>query len=118
MKLEIGMYIRITKSFYIDLVDATGGVDCKKGNLWKICNTRQIEILKQTDPNNLKASTGLIDLIEVGDYVNGCKVDEISINGLCLYSYAYDLGSKPIEPINSIVTKEQFDYIKLDLKGE
>ena len=70
----------------------------------------------------LKASHNIIDLIEVGDYVNGYPVIEIPYmeeykiiyklyykNNLLLCTENYE--------IKSIVTKEQFESIKYSLEG-
>ena len=68
-----------------------------------------------------KASNNIIDLIEVGDYVNGAKVDEIVYIGhglpqdleICFrYKYAFekdDVYTLKEKDIKSILTKEQFE---------
>jgi len=74
----------------------------------------------------IKSSPNIIDLIEVGDYVNGCRVYELGEN--CIYvgykcfktkfndeeEYIYQTIYK--EDIKSIVTKEQFEAIKYEIK--
>ena len=60
-----------------------------------------------TEYNNIKSSSNIIDLIEIGDYVNGCIVinkndDAIQVIQLII---PFDLKEKDIK---SIVTKEQF----------
>ena len=52
----------------------------------------------------VKSSPNIIDLIEVGDYVNGNKVTDI--NGII---YVKDVGFLEEIEIKSIVTKEQFE---------
>lgn len=65
----------------------------------------------------IKTSNNIIDLIEVGDYVNGCYVDEIISDNdswddrkhfhlLKFISYFSE------EDIKSIVTKEQFESMQ------
>lgn len=61
-------------------------------------------------------SFDIIDLIEVGDYVNGYKVEKKAI-GLIYVDYCWDCNlytmvTKQMEDIKSIVTKEQFESIK------
>ena len=70
-------------------------------------------ILRKNDI--IKSSPNIIDLIEVGDYVNGCFVLEkdskfIVVNGLD--NYGFGQGVIPIEDIKSIVTKEQFSSME------
>ena len=111
MKLEVGMYVRTRDGF-----------------LWK---PKKIEIEEDNsvwfddyydyDVSDVKASHNIIDLIEVGDYVNGYKV---------YYCYCADEDStglfidtetkkrvwldKPNQ-IKSIVTKEQFSSMEYRL---
>ena len=64
-----------------------------------------------TEEQIIKSSSNIIDLIEVGDYVNGDKVVNFMLNnnlraGVIVDSshYGYDF-----DEIKSIVTKEQFE---------
>lgn len=63
----------------------------------------------------LKSSPNIIDLIEVGDYVNGCLVSEIKDKWLIL-NYAdietYEQLERKNENIKTIVTKEQFEQME------
>lgn len=71
-----------------------------------------------------KPSFNLIDLIEVGDYVNGQQVKQISKGDgyYYLFNDCYDgitlhiIAGKDVDgytkPIESIVTKEQFETMK------
>ena len=68
----------------------------------------------------VKHSKNIIDLIEVGDYVNGYKVEKKG-NGLIYVDYCWDCNlytmvTKQIEDIKSIVTKEQFETMKYKLE--
>ena len=73
-----------------------------------------------TNPENyiIKSSPNIIDLIEVGDYVNGEKVIEID-NCKGAMRELYLEGQNPekdcgiyFEEIKSIVTKEQFESME------
>lgn len=121
MKLEVGMYARYNG---------------KIGKITHICKCEQCEARGYYEPvieyihgedeyvscyfkNNLKASHNIIDLIEVGDYVNGYRVitnkkEYIELNNADLnydcIEYQRILKNKYSEiAINSIVTKEQFE---------
>ena len=78
----------------------------------------------------VKASHNIIDLIEVGDYLNGFKVSKIErydtntiikignstfnvLEGEKIYTPSYDNnnGYEKIEKLKSIVTKEQFEQM-------
>lgn len=114
MKLEVGMYVRLVNDVE-DIVVIN-----------KIANVFETTILTENDGSNyqgeytkenvVKASYNIIDILEVGDYVNGYKV---SLKG---YDYAHFVQCDyPVEngttnhykfykqAIKSVVTKELFE---------
>lgn len=106
MKLEVEMYVR-TKRGQIGKIVTIGRDDIaiEFNRMW--CDIFHKE-------NIVKSSFDIIDLIEAGDYVNGEKIDYISISK--------DGKKRPLirdniyffdkyKSINSIVTKEQFKQI-------
>lgn len=111
MKLEVGMYVR-TKRGQIGKVITIG-----KDNVAIEFNRMWQDVILKT--NIVKEpSFNIIDLIEVGDYVNGYKVsaiynpngDEI-VNFTLIMEYGYETINTYFDDysINSIVTKEQFE---------
>ena len=71
----------------------------------------------------VNASHSIIDLIELGDYVNGEKITRVIPQDICGdevldYQHIF-VNNKEIfkHEINSIVTKEQFERIEI-LRGE
>lgn len=75
--------------------------------------------LKNVEESIIKSSPNIIDLIEVGDYVNGERIQFITNKKELLTDGGYDLLKK-YEDIKSIVTKEQFSQMeyKLEVKDE
>lgn len=68
------------------------------------------ERYSRTTRNIIKASYNIIDLIEVGDYVNGFLVKEVRREIIGLGVIIFDNGISIWEQnIRSIVTKEQFE---------
>ena len=67
--------------------------------------------------NVIKSSPNIIDLIEVGDYVNGCKVDDIRPTHLYCNQDDEDDFCEIIfqDNIKSIVTHEQFSQMEYKL---
>ena len=63
--------------------------------------------------NIIKSSPRIIDLIEVGDYVNGLKVAKVENNVIYMFGLLMKLGQ---EDIKSIVTKEQFENSKYEVR--
>ena len=78
---------------------------------------------RYTDKDLPKSSPNIIDLIEVGDYVNGMLVieetpkDKRKKQQIIVDSTAFEWGTERLfnEDIKSIVTKEQFESIKYEV---
>ena len=122
--MKVGMYIRgnyyqyrgkigiIIKNYHNDLEIAY------KDGVIKTTVSDFIDDNFDKNGQQYKTSFNIIDLIEVGDYVNGKEVMTIS---------GFKDGSRYIEfdegrylckseDIKSIVTKEQFDSVKYEVK--
>ena len=117
MKLEVGMYVRTEWGIGKYIKDYTNS----QGLTWRVlkgCYNRDNQEDWEdlfTDSEILKASHNIIDLIEVGDYVNGYKITEI-IDGVGkILKTEYKLNLNYVyfcfyeRDIKSIVTKEQFE---------
>ena len=112
MKLEVGMYVR-TKWGIAKYVHKA----VTKETIYRIVDKNIVSENEENwqdallDSEIIKASYNIIDLIEVGDYVNGKEVVEIHTNWL-------DLGNDVCEvsDIKTIVTKEQFESMKYSLE--
>ena len=63
-----------------------------------------------------KHSFKLIDLLEVGDYVNGYRVHKIT--SACIYFTGKAVQNKLTMNIESILTHEQFEVNAYKVKGE
>lgn len=121
MNLEIGKYVRYTRSMINGNVAARIAkiVDCSDNELIKIDNGQCI--LRE---DIIKARHKIIDLIEVGDYVNGYLVTAVSKDvygetivfvGQKLIEEAGYYRSYYSKDIKTIVTKEQFKSEKYEV---
>lgn len=136
MKLEVGMYVRTKKGMMAKIIskeDVSGSLH-KEEIVFILDNGNRLALNSR---KVIKASHNIIDLIEEGDYVNGYKIDYI--NSKCetpflrsnqpyrvdntLYSTLVEKGkdyNQPLhfynEDIKSIVTKEQFESMKYEVK--
>lgn len=117
MKLEVGMYVR-TKDGYISQYKYYDTTNAYMEKL--LC----IPLSNGTFANIediIKASYNIIDILEVGDYVNGMEVTRISgtrYDKNDLHCYCEHNGNEnwqqvmiPVKNIKSIVTKEQMEQI-------
>lgn len=76
------------------------------------CDYVEINYEKILRNNIVKSSPKIIDLIQVGDYVNGMKV--INRCGTLMMADTFDLVED--EDIRTILTKEQFEAMKYEIK--
>ena len=115
MKLEVGMYVRTDNGIIGKIYEKIGDMFTYKDS-----NRDYITYcLLHTEIK--KASHNIIDLIEVGDYVNGYKITDIDC-----YEYEtelfYDTGdfinSFVEEQIKSIITKEQMEQMAYKVVSE
>lgn len=117
MILKEGMYVRTEEGEISKIEWITSqqweGLDNTIEASFKLENKENLRYPQ----DNFKVSENLIDLIEVGDYVNGKKVDKISF----IYGEYYiktkvsNTGNYDYLPehlIEDIVTKEQFESMK------
>lgn len=122
MKLEVGMYVRTKKGIArITELNSDGNIaytDNKNIFFGAYRPVGKIDFVLYDDGTVLKVSHNIIDLIEVGDYVNGHKITEV-IDGLekCLKTeYKFNLTYIHFyfyeNTIKSIVTKEQMESMR------
>ena len=134
MKLEVGMYVRTDKGIakYLGLgIDVLKDDGSNSYNHWKSKHLFDNYIFDEEWGDTLtrignidkiivgEPSFNIIDLIEVGDYVNGHQVEEIDyeIKEIwCNNEYYYNGVS--FKDIRSVVTKEQFEQISYKLGDE
>lgn len=114
MKLEVGMYVR-TKDGIIAKVDyIDDDIIFFDKDLYRTYSDSIDFLEKDNLERIIKASYNIIDILEVGDYVNNCLVErkfqkvkyaEQSIKLKGSTDYIYDIHVK------SIVTKEQMEQM-------
>ena len=125
MKLEEGMYIRTKDKKGVQYIRKI--IDLPKDTRYgSIVVDKDIHNVKWVSKKNvLKVSENIIDLIEVGDYVNGYLVkdidyafDDVVMNDKNARRVPYIDCNKNnyIEDIKSVVTKESFDSVKYEVK--
>lgn len=141
MKIEVGMYVRTDKGFISQIADFKEHYTKGKRLInsysikevvenYLLLKGKQCEFIESIDysippcyPSDeelekikshiVKASHNIIDLIEVGDYVNGYKVRGTSVSTLLLDNF--NMIKIEDYEIKSIVTKEQFSSMEYRL---
>lgn len=123
-KINIGMYVRTDNGIIGKIYEKIGDMFTYKDS------NRDYITYDLLHTEITKASHNMIDLIEVGDYLNGFKVSKIErydtntiikignstfnvLEGEKIYTPSYDNnnGYGKIEKLKSIVTKEQFEQM-------
>lgn len=123
MEIEVGEYVRTDKGIIAKVDEIRLGTNREKKiflNIYELDNGLWTVIDYIT-----KHSKNIIDLIEVGDYVNGYKVIGVTLDPAPSGKYVDIDCDKPSyesylfeEQIYSIVTKEQFESIECKVKVE
>ena len=125
MKINKGMYIR-TEDGYISKcidIDSDNFMFFDKPVYKNFSDT--FDSCYLSNINIKKASFNIIDLIEVGDYVNGNKVTKLGFDKLLLHCKTIECHQENLSrgyegvtfvytnnDIKYVVTKEQFDSMK------
>ena len=133
MKLKEGMYVRTEKGYIAKILGVDYLLDdnrCELNNIEAVYFDKMVdEIGKDIYAGcvsqvfkECRVRDNLIDLIEVGDYVNGKRVYNISIVDGLKYldveveDYLSDTPFINADQITSIVTKEQFASVKYEVE--
>ena len=116
MEIKVGEYIRtkdgvIAKVTYVDIMM----VDCDR-DVFDLNNLAMMEIpTEYIEEYIVKHSSNIIDLIEEGDYVKGLRIAN-NVDGVLFLSKVNNQILN--EPIQNIVTTEQFNQMKYIVGGE
>ena len=129
MELKEGMYVRTEKGYIAKILGVDYLLDdngCELNNIEAVYFDKMVdEIGKDIYAGcvsqvfkECRVRDNLIDLIEVGDYVNGYKVTYIDNDSKTLRVDAFNWGTNIIEneDIKSVVTKEQFNSVKYEVE--
>ena len=111
MKLEVGQFVR-TKDGKIGKIMGYYAFDKNKIAIWTKTTEKGIEITPVIDKDTIvKASYNIIDILEVGDYVNSYYVEDVlkTFVNVAVGSNCFQSPTIYEKDIKSIVTKEQFE---------
>lgn len=115
-EIEVNEYARTKKGIIGELISET--LSYPEPSEWKLKVNNSEIIIVENEDYPVKHSKQLIDLIEVGDYVNGREVKHIAMfEGFPDYSKLIFVDETHLIPddtcenndIKTILTKEQFD---------
>lgn len=115
MKSELreNMYVR-TKDGRMGKLMGYMAFNENKIAIWTNTTEEGIKITPVVDKDTIvKANYNIIDILEVGDYVNGYKVIDIVENDIYISDYYAEsyIGIVKAKDIKTIVTKEQFEQM-------
>lgn len=109
MKLEVGMYVRhkpLLSSKYVK-INKIKEIEEKENCLYIWLEDKDLI----TEKYLIKASYNIIDILEIGDYVNGYYVEDVlkTFVNVAVGSNYFQSPTIYEKDIKSIVTKEQFE---------
>jgi len=114
--MKVGDYVRTPQGIIAKIINIQEdtGQYFLNGNAVSLESKNYIADKNITIGENFKHSPNIIDLIEVGDYVNGMQVTRICFDedGQRILNLSNCILELMNEDIKSIVTKEQFESIK------
>ena len=130
MELKEGMYVRTEKGYIAKILGVDYLLDdngCELNNIEAVYFDKMVDDIGKDIYagcvsqvfKECRVRDNLIDLIEVGDYVNGYLVTRICVDGETNKKYFNLYGSISEwenEDIKSIVTKELFNSVKYEVK--
>ena len=116
MKLEVGQFARLKSGYICKIININ---DFREPNMKYGVEANYLkDVMFIGDEDIVKASYNIIDLIEVGDYINGYKVVDIIHNNRKLEPSTMiycEYGSRYIgfynEEIKSVITNEQMEQM-------
>lgn len=125
MELKVGMYVISNTRMEIGKIKGFCTCEmCEKRGFYEPIIDGDIIITdydKSQGFHGYKFYDNIIDLIKVGDYVNGKEVTEImkdeegNVTDV-LFTEEVESQSYSLLPIKSIVTKERFDFVKYEVE--
>lgn len=117
MELKLNMYVRTEHGIY----KINGYINNNYTQKFTYIDNKGVSNILE-EKEIIKASRNIIDLIQVGDYVNGEKVGYIDDCDGAMREYYYDYEDVEkdcghyFEEIKSILTKEMFENMKYEVK--
>lgn len=126
MEIEVGECVRTQIGIFI-ISHINIDFDDNDKNKCLLCQNEKVAFTSIDYIKNLKHSKNIIDLVEVGDYVNGKKVKQIAMfegfpdyPKLIFTDKKYLIPGETIEnkDIKTIVTHEQFENIEYKVEEE
>ena len=113
MKLEVGMYVKTKNGYICKIINVN---DFREPNMKYGVEANYLkDVMFIGDDDVVKASYNIIDILEVGDYVNGYPIYEIVEYEDDTRAIVIDDDNKSIiwkkQDIKSVVTHEQMEQM-------
>lgn len=112
-EIKVGDYIRTDDGYIAKVleIDEKGGYDCD--GIIQNSYGDELDFYFDGEIDITKHSPNIIDLIEVGDYVNRHLVVEKADSHICIENIDEDDGGEYVSEkgIKAILTKEQFEKV-------
>lgn len=116
MNLEVGQFARLKSGYICKIINVN---DFREPNMKYGVDANYLkDVMFIGDDDIVKASYNIIDILEVGDYVNRDRVNGVVINEFSSYvilegvgHYVEDLETVESKDIETILTHEQMEQM-------
>ena len=115
MKLEVGQFARLKSGYICKIININ---DFREPNMKYGVEANYLkDVMFIGDDDVVKASYNIIDILEVGDYVNGYYVEDVlkTFVNVAVGSNYFQSPTIYEKDIKSVVTKEQFSSMEYRL---
>ena len=110
MKLEVGQFARLKSGYICKIININ---DFREPNMKYGVEANYLkDVMFIGDDDIQKASHNIIDILEVGDYVNGHRVEEIDFENEEIFTDSeYYFGIVEFNNVKSVITHEQMEQM-------
>lgn len=110
MKLKVGQFARLKSGYICKIININ---DFREPNMKYGVEANYLkDVMFIGDDDVVKASYSIIDILEVGDYVNGKKIYSLGLTIGILNTINFEDGTFTVtEDINTVITHEQMEQM-------
>ena len=109
MKLKVGQFARLKSGYICKIININ---DFREPNMKYGVEANYLkDVMFIGDDDIVKASYNIIDILEIGDYVNGNEIYKISWDSLGLILETTDFFKLREKDIKSVITHEQMEQM-------
>lgn len=93
------------------------GVDIQGDDAILLCCNKSIyeDVSGDEKVEKVVDADDICEILQVGDYVNGCRIDDINVQGGIIYCENFHKEFKPYQ-VKDVVTKQRFKSVLFEMQ--